>query len=371
MKFTCLQENLREGLSTVSKAVATKGSLPVLSHVLITTEDNGRLKLSATNLETSIITWIPATITEAGAISVPARLISEVVSNLPATEIEAFLEKEIFYLKTAAGKSKFNGLSAEEFPSLPAVPADLSLTIDPKAFAKAVSEVVFAASSDDARPILGGILLKAEGNDLVLVGVDGFRLAERRLSLPEPITLEPVVISAKALLEVARLVGSGTSPLSISIEREGNLAAFSGENFLIITRLLEGEFPDYLRIIPKDFKTKSTFSKEEFLKAARLSSIFARDASNIIKVQLDGSKSQITLSAITAEVGESTVAIPATISGDDLIISFNGKYLLDLMNNTSGDNIILETTGALAPGLWRLDDRVDYLHLIMPVKVAS
>jgi len=371
MKFSCLQENLKDGLGIVSKAVATKGSLPVLSHVLLVTEDDGRVRLAATNLETSIVTWIKAQVDIPGGITVPARLLQEFINNLPPTELTANLENQVLHLSTPSGKSKFNGLTRDEFPSLPELQGSSSLTIDPKIFAKAVSEVAFAASIDETRPVLNGVMLSTDGTDLVLVGIDGFRLAESRLPLPSSIAIESVIIPAKTLWEVARLVSALTTPVKISIQKEGNLVAFEAENFLILSRLLEGEFPDYKRIIPSETKTRSVFNREDFLKAVRLSSIFAKDSSNIIKMLLDTGTSELVLSATTAEIGENVTRVPAEISGESLDIAFNGKYLLDLLNNTVSEKLVLQTMGSLNPGLWHLDDRSDYLHLIMPVRVTG
>ena len=371
MKFTCLQENLKDGLSIVGKAVATKGSLPVLSHVLIATEGEDCLRLAATNLETSIVTYIKASVEEAGAITVPARLLQEFVSNLPPTELKVELTKEVLHISTTSGKSKFNGLNVDEFPALPEVTGTLTFEVDPKLFAKAVSEVAFTAATDESRPVLGGVLLKTDGRDLVLVGVDGFRLAERRLPLSEEIALPSVIVPARTLAEVARLVSGSQSTLKISIQPEGNLAAFTSPEFSIFSRLLEGEFPDYQRIIPLETKTRAQFNKEDFQKAVRLSHIFAKDASNIIKMALDSESNEVTLSAAASEVGENSTHFPAEITGDSLEVSFNGKFLLDLLNNLDCEKLALETAGSLSPGLWKLDDRTDYLHLVMPVRVTG
>lgn len=369
MKFSCLQENLKAGLSIVNKAVATKGSLPVLSNVLLSAATDGRLKLAATNLETSIVTWIPATVEETGATTVPARLLSEFIGNLSPTSISATLTAQTLELTTPSGKSKFNGMPVEEFPSLPEVSQNLVLEVDPAVFAKAVSEVVFATATDEARPVLNGVLVKTEGQDLVLVGVDGFRLAERRLPLPTEVNFSSVIIPAKTLAEVARLVSGTSGKLAIALQPDGNLAAFTAGDFSVLSRLLEGEFPDYTRIIPTENKTRATFLREDFLKAVRLSNTFAKDANNIIKVALDKEASQITLSATASEIGENSSYFAATITGDSLEASFNGKFLLDLLNNTGSEKITIEASGPLSPSLWRLDDRSDYLHLIMPVRV--
>lgn len=376
MKFSCLSENLAKGLSVVSKAVSSKGSLPVLSHVLLKTED-GKIKLAATDLETGIVTWVGAKVEEEGAISVPARLLSELVVNLPPGKIEINTEKQILTLNAPNATSRLNGLAAEEFPPLPEMPEAPSVegkrifSLEPKDFLVAVSQVVFAAASDESRPILTGVLVKGSGKNLSLVGVDGFRLAERKVALTEDLVEDlTMVIPSRTLAEVARLSSHQEEPVRVVLLPEENQILFELEGVRITSRLLEGQFPDYEKIIPPSFSTRAKLLTEEFLKGVRLAAIFARDSASIVRLNLDSAKPLI-LSANTAEVGENKTEVEAEIEGEPLEIAFNSRYLTDVLSNLQSEEVVFEASGPLNPGVIKPSESADYLHLIMPVRTAS
>lgn len=370
MKFSCLSENLAQGLSIVSKAVSTKGSLPVLSHVLLKTED-GKVKLAATDLETGVVTWVGARVEEEGAATVPARLLLELVSNLPPGKIEIQAEKQTLVLTAPQTDSRLQGLSAEEFPPLPEASGKSVFLLDPKVFPLAVSQVVFAAAADESRPILTGVLVKGSGKNLSLVGVDGFRLAERKLELPEDLAEElSMVIPARTLAEVARLSSHQEGPVKVVLLPEENQILFELEGARITSRLLEGQFPDYEKIIPPSFNTRGKLLTEEFLKAVRLASIFARDSASIVRLHLDSVK-PLVLSATTAEVGEGKTEVEAQVEGEPLDIAFNSKYLTDVLSNLQSEEVIFEASGPLNPGVIKPSPSTNYLHLIMPVRTAQ
>lgn len=370
MKFSCLSENLAKGLSIVSKAVSSKGSLPVLSHVLLKTED-GKVKLAATDLETGVVTWVGAKVEEEGAVTVPARLLSELVANLPPGKIEISAEKQTLVLTAPHADSRLSGLAAEEFPPLPEVGGKTAFSLDPKNFPSAVSQVVFAAAADESRPILTGVLVKGSGKDLSLVGVDGFRLAERKLELSEELAKDlSMVIPSRALAEVARLAAHQENPVRVVLLPKENQVLFELEGSRITSRLLEGQFPDYEKIIPPSFNTQAKLLTEEFLKAVRLASIFARDSASIVRLHLDA-EGPLVLSATTAEVGEGKTEVEAQIEGEPLEIAFNSKYLTDVLSNLASEEVIFEASGPLNPGVIKPSPTTNYLHLIMPVRTAS
>jgi len=366
MKLSVLKENFAAGLSVVGKAVATKGSLPILSNVLIETEE-GRLKLAATDLETGVVTWIGAKIEEEGGVTVPARLLLEFVGNLPPVELKLSSENQIFTISAEKSHSTFNGVSKDEFPSLPKTSSEYFLKVNPKDFSGAVSEVAFAASSDETRPILTGVLMKVSGNTLTFVGVDGFRLAERVLMLSETVKEDvSLVIPSKTLLEVSRVVGGSEEPIKISLLPEGNQLIFEMPNVLIFSRILEGQFPEYKKIIPADFVTSATIVREELLNAVRLASVFAKDTSSIVKLHFKGSEVSLTSTAV--EVGEGESTADAEITGGELEIAFNSRYLTDLLSNIKGERLTFSGNDSLSAGLFKIVGREDYLHLIMPVR---
>ena len=376
MKFSCLSENLAKGLSIVSKAVSTKGSLPVLAHVLLKTED-GKVKLAATDLETGVVTWVGARVEKEGAVTVPARLLSELVANLPQGKIEISAEKQRLTLRAPQIKSRLNGLSADEFPPLPDVPeapsikGEAAFLLDSETFPAAVSQVAFAAASDESRPILTGVLIKGVGKDLSLVGVDGFRLAERKLCLSEDLAKElSMVIPSRTLAEVARLAAHQEEPVRVVLLPEENQVLFELQGSRITSRLLEGKFPDYKKIIPPSFTTKAKLLTEDLLKAVRLAAIFARDSASIVRIKLEASQ-PLTLSANTSEVGENRTRVEAGVEGEPLEIAFNSKYLIDVLSNLQAEEVVFEASGPLNPGVLKPFGSSNYLHLIMPVRTAN
>jgi DNA polymerase-3 subunit beta len=370
MRFSCLSENLAKGLSIVSKAVSSKGSLPVLSHVLLQTDD-GRVKLAATDLETGVVTWIGAKIEEEGAVAVPARLLAELVANLPPGKIEIRAEKQNLILTAPHADSRLSGLAADEFPPLPEAGGKTVFSLDPKVFPAAVSQVVFAAASDESRPILTGVLVKGSGKNISLVGVDGFRLAERKLDLIEDLAEDlSIVIPSRTLAEVGRLSAHQEEPVRAILLPEENQVLFELEGSRITSRLLEGQFPDYEKIVPSSFNTRAKLLTDDFLKAVRLASIFARDSASIVRLNLESGKPLI-LSATTAEVGEGKTNVEAEVEGEPLEIAFNSKYLTDVLSNLQAEEVVFEASGALNPGVIKPAKSSDYLHLIMPVRVAD
>ncbi|MCG2685957.1 DNA polymerase III subunit beta [Candidatus Parcubacteria bacterium] len=371
MKFSCLSENLSQSLSTVGKAVATRGSLPVLSNVLVAT-DEGRLKLAATNLETSIVTWVGAKIDQEGAVTIPARLLSDFLGSLPPTQIDGLVNNQILTLTSELVHSTFNGLDAAEFPSLPEVKQKPFLEIDADRLARAISEVVFCAASDEGRPVLTGIFIHGSGDKLTLAGVDGFRLAERTVRLDKPLEKEfKVVVPARTLQEVARLISGSESPIGVSLLPDENQIMFKADRALISSRLLEGEFPDYLKIVPAQFGTEVVLDREEFQKAVKLASVFAKDSASIVRLRIDPDQNQLEVGASTQEVGEGTSRVAAQIEGPPLEISFNSRYLSDLLSNLKDEQLVFKTSDSLSAGMLLPKGRANYFHLIMPVRVQG
>lgn len=371
MKLSCLQENLSGGVSVVSRSVATKGSLPVLSNILLQTEA-GRLKLSATNLETGIVTWVGAKIEKEGALTIPARILSDLISSLGPGKLDLQTDGQVLTIEAKGAHSKINGMAAEEFPTLPVVGEDPLLTIDPKVFSEAVGQVAFAAAADDSRPILTGILIKSQGTTLTLVAVDGFRLSERKITLTtEPKKEVSLVIPARTLGEVARLVSGDSEPLHLYVAEAENQVIFKTSAFEISSRLLEGEFPDYEKIIPKSFGSSAAMETTDLMKAVRLAAIFAKDSANIVKLKFLPEAGKIVLSANTAEVGENETELESKVEGEAGEIAFNAKYLVDCLSNLDAEKITIHFGGPLSPGLVRMDGREDFLHLVMPVRIQS
>ncbi len=374
MKFTCLQENLVRGLSTVSKAVATRGSLPVLSNVLISAVD-GRVKLSATKLETSITTWIGASVEEEGEVTVPSKVFHEFVSNIPPSTISIQGEGAILKVTSDKVSSKFVGIDASEFPNISTEANEVHLTIDPKVFSDAVMETAFASAADETRPILTGVLITGNESDLYLVGVDGFRLAERVVSTDSgKITKEfSAVVPAKILLEVARLTSSMKEPLEVSVNKDGTLAVFKSGDIVVSSRVLDGDFPAYKSLIPaaETRTVKVKMLSKDLASALKLANVFAKDMVTVVKFKIVPDDAAVYILSSNSEVGENSAKIDADVTGENLEIAFNSKYILDALSNVKSDEVVFECSekiGPGVPGILRPSTRDNHIYLIMPMQ---
>lgn len=368
MKFSCLQENLEKGLQIVSKAVPIKGSLPILTNILFATED-GKLKLSATNLETAITTYVPCSIQEEGSITISAKLIREFVSNLPAGTITAHLDGHILQISSGKSKTKFNGVSGEEFPELPTFPKKSdTLEFDAKVFADAIAFVAFVSGTDDSRPVFSGVYLNFDGKVLTIACTDGFRLSEKLLTMPKEGKPFSAIIPAKTLLEVARVFSTSAEPLHFALNENENLALFKSEDTTIATRILDGEYPDYKRIIPNEKILSAAFSSADFLDAVKLTSVFAKEGNNPIKVRFDPN-GFIRIMALSEEAGEHQSEIDAEIDGELMEIAFSSKYLLDYLANIKTENITFLTKGNVSPCIFKSEIHPDFIHIIMPMQI--
>ena len=387
MKVSCLQENLAKGLSIVGRAVAPRSTLPVLSNVMLTAEE-GRLKLSATNLEIGIHCWIGAKVDEDGATTVPARLFSDLINSLlpERIDMELTVRTQELNLKCARVEAKIKGIDAQEFPLIPtageeeAEPGLFTCPLGARTLGRMIDQVVFAAATDESRPILTGVLAKFQGETLTLAAADGFRLSVSTAPLESPVP-EPinVIIPARALAELSRIArgleaGDEDKVVEVTITPARNQALFHMPNVDLVSQLIEGNFPDYNQIIPKSHVTRTVVGTAEFLKATKTANIFARDAANIVRLQIvPGSEltpGQMILTA-TAEVGGNVGEIDATVEGEPLEIAFNAKYLIDFLSVVDVDRIVLETTTTSSPGVFKPVGEEDFLCVIMPMHISK
>ena len=365
MKFTCRQENLERGLNQVYKAVPNKANLPILSNVHLLARD-GRLRLSATNLATSITTHIGVSIEEEGAITVPAKIFRDLVSNLPKGVITFVLKKGILHVHTEDNKAELNTVSAEEYPEIPAMGNDGEvLEIESAMFADAVKSVVFAAATDTTRPIFSGVYLSFVDGLLNVVPSDGFRLSEKVLTLDVPFSKTfSVVIPAKTLLEVARMIVS-EAPTRITLDDRANLVLFSNQDTVIATRIINGPLLVINTIYHKKHVLEAEISHEDLLEAVRLADVFAQEADSSVKVHFDP-EGVISVSSSSPESGKQTSSFKAAVDGDEMDISLNAKYILDFLTNAGTDKILFCTQDAMSPCVFRPFDTQDFLHIIMP-----
>jgi len=382
MRVSCLQENLAKGLSIVSRAVATRSTLPVLSNVLLAT-DQGLLKLAATDLEMAISCWIGAKVEEDGTTTVPARLFTDLVNSLPPERIdmELVVRTQALHLACARNEADLKVVDASEFPLIPAADDEHQIALPPEILREIIGQVVFAAATDESRPILTGVLADFSGDTLTLAAADGFRLSVRSAPLgqaiPEPVS---VVIPARALSELNRVSSEEEEPITMTItpsrsqvifHLQGNTGALKGKIFSIdlVSQLLEGRFPDYNQIIPKTRITRTVLNTAEFLKACRMANIFARSEANIVRLNI--APGSMTLSATSAEMGDSVSEIDAQVEGEPIITAFNVKYLIDVLSVVDSAQVALETTTATSPGVIRPVGDDTFTHVIMPMHIRT
>jgi DNA polymerase-3 subunit beta len=382
MKVSCLQENLAKGLSIVGRAVSPRSTLPVLGNVLLAT-DEGRLKLSATNLEVGINCWIGAKVEEEGAITVPARTFIDLVGALPPDRVDMELITRTQTLNLRAGRSEANikGIDAQEFPLVP-VPKDDGrpeaggIPIEPDVLRTAVEQVTLAAATDESRPILTGVLAKFEDSQLTLAAADGFRLSVRTVSLPQSIS-DPfsIIIPARALVELGRISGEQKDPVIITVTPTRNQVLFQLTNIVLVSQLIDGNFPDYRQIIPHDRTTHTVVDTVALLKACKTAHIFARDAAHISRLHVKpGSElapGHVIVSATSAETGDDVSELDASIEGEEIEIAFNVKFLIDVLAVVGTPQVALDTTTSSSPGVIRPIGEVDFTHVIMPMHLGQ
>lgn len=363
MRVTVLQENLLPKLTAVSRFASAKAALPVLENILLSAE-KGVLRLSATDLETGVRTSVGAKVGKEGSITIPARLLVGLISNLPLGKLTLVVEKDILTVEAEGFSSKINGLAASEFPSF-AVDGKKLFTISAKKLKETVAQVSFAAAQDESRPILTGLMLKLEGDNLTVVGVDGFRLAEKKLKMKgEELS---VVIPARSLVEVARLVEGEVEVL----RSEDSQLIFRTPDFLVFAQALEGEFPDYEQIIPANFETKLSFSKQDLQKAVQLTSVFSDSGAGIIVFNFNPNKKALEVASQESETGEAKITIPISGEGKAGSIAFNSRYLTDALSGLLEEEITISLNSALDPVLFAVPKDKTYLHVIMPVRLQG
>lgn len=363
MRVSCLQENLARGLSIVGRAVSLRSTLPVLSNILIAT-DEGRLKLAATNLEIGITCWIGAMVEDDGAITVPARLLSEFVSQLPPERIDMDLSVRtlVLNLKCARYDTNIKGIDASEFPIIPTAEGDHAIRVQAATLRKMISQVVFAAATDESRPTLTGVHTRFQGNRLTLAATDGFRLAVRSTTLAEPAPEKiEVIIPARALSELSRIIGllpdADKQVVEIVITEARNQVLFHLPDADMVCQLIDANFPNYEAIVPRTFTTRTVVDTSAMLRALRLASLFARESSNIVHLQvtpgIDGAPGTLTMTATSAESGDNVSDLDALVEGPASEIAFNARYMIDVLSIIDEPQVSLETTRASAPGVLR------------------
>lgn len=366
MRFTILQQDLLPSLQAVARSVGVRSTLPVLDNVLLSA-DSKKLKIAATNLEVGVIKYINVELESAGELTVPAKTLVELVSGLGQNKLSLVSEGDVLTVESGKLKASINGIAASEFPAIPLSDGPgISL---PKEALLSSSQILFASAVDEGRPVLTGILTEVTEGKLDFVATDGFRLAHRRFDLPKDQTRFKSLIPRRTFEEVLRLMSEEeTDRVSIAASENQNQAVFTLGNTLISSRLIEGQFPAWGKIIPQKFVARAMIEKEELLKAIKLAAIFAKNEANI--VVLTTGKGVLKLESHTKEVGSQENEIEGEVEGEELKIAFNTKFLLDAVSNSPSTQLMIEFSGPLSASLIKPIGVEGLEYIVMPVRLS-
>ncbi|MBI2888271.1 MAG: DNA polymerase III subunit beta [Chloroflexi bacterium] len=375
MRLSCLQENLKRGLDTVGRAVATRTTLPITQSILLTA-DESRLKLSATNLEIAISCWVGAKVEEEGALAVPARLLTEFVGSLPNERLDltTLTQGRQVQVQCARTEARIAGQDADDFPPIPTIEEGTAIQVDRELLRKAIGRVVFAAATDESRPVLTGVYTELDGDQMTLAAADGFRLSVHRLALITPVEGKTsVIVPARAYLELNRLLADQENAVEMTISPNGSQLLFRLQHADLVSQIIQGTFPNYSQLIPKSYTTRSVVDVAEFLRVVRTASVFARDASGILRLQMgaegEGGPGKVVVSARAEDVGDDVGELDAALEGEPGKIAFNSRYLVDVLSELSTGQVALETTSPSSPGVLHPVGNDDYTHVVMPMFV--
>lgn len=379
MRVACLQEQLQRALSRVSRAVATRTALPVLSNVLLST-DNGRLRVAATNLEIGVTTWIDADIESEGRITIDARLLNEFVNTLPPGAVSLTTDDVRLSLTVQSGRDKasINGIDAEDFPVIPSVSTDgFYVDVDAQLLRDSITLVEFSAATDESRPVLAGVLTRFEGARMTLASADGFRMALVEQTLQNPVDeRQELIVSAKSYRELARIIGDHDEPIRLAVtpNRSQVLARIGDTEW--VSRLIDGTFPDVRQIVPKDLTTRVDIGRETLLNAVRRAGYFARENNDVVFLTVQPGEDELTpgsveVSANAADRGNSQSFVDASVTGSEIRVAFNSHYLTDVLSVLRTGQVMIGLNGANAAGIVRASGNEDCTHVIMPMVIGG
>ena len=372
MIVSILQENLSKCLNIVTKAVDGNPPLPVLGNVLLETDDS-RLKVSATNLEMSISVWIGARVEQAGSITLPARTFSELVNNLSNERIDLRLDAETHTINLRCGIQTTNlrGIDADEFPPINHNES-ADFYVAGNTLRDMILQTVFAAAKEQNRPILTGVYMSLHESEMTLAAADGYRLAVRKAAIDETFDAKQEhVVPAASMAEIARIIEEDQE-VGIALPAQREAVTVSMPNILVTSQVLSGRFPDFAAIIPKSFATTTTMYTSDLLVVCQRAEIFARDNANSASLSVKpprtvGEPAEVLIAGKSAERGDSEGMLDASAEGEALEISFNIRYLIDVLRVIKEERVLFESNGPENPGVLRPENREDFVHVIMPM----
>ncbi len=368
MIVSLLQENLLRALVRTGRVLSSRPQLPVVQNVLLQTEA-GRLRVVTTNMETTETAWVGAKVEKEGGLCVSSRFFTDLVLTLPAETVNLRVEGGGLSVRCEGFQATLPGLSVKEFPPVPETPAKRGERLEKDRVLSALGLVLFAAATDEGRPVLTGVRVKTEGKDTSFTATDGYRLSVKKMALGAGASFN-MVVPARALSEVVKVSQEEKEARELTISKtdEGQLA-FSVGDTEIVTRLIDGEYPNTDKIVPTSFTTRALFDRETLLRAVKSAAVFARDNANIIALAIENQTA--TVSASSAQTGKNQVEVSAKVDGDGGEIAFNSRFLLEFLSGFSEPELLFEMTGSLNPGVFRPVKDDSFLHIIMPVRVQG
>lgn len=363
MKLEILQENLSSALSLASRFVNPRAQLPVLSNLKLEAKKT-KLSVLATNLEMSLSVSMGAKIDEEGEIAAPAKTLSDLVGSLSKGNLRIEAEKEKIKLSNDDFSGSLLGMDTSDFPQIPQGMGKGTISLDAKALSEALSQTLYVVSIDETRPVLTGVLFMFTKKSLILVATDGFRLSQKTITLDEVLPDNKFILPKNSLMEIMRL--KSEDKISFQAREGESQVVFGAGDAVLASRLIEGTFPDFEKIIPKDSQIRVSLDKQEFLKAIKAASVYARDVSNVVKLKVG--KTSLKVSSQSDRSGEGEAQVNAKVEGGEIEVSYNYRYLEEYLSSTQGDNIILELSDTKTAGVFRDETDKSYLHIIMPIK---
>ena len=362
MKLQVTQENLAKALTTVARVASTRGTLPILANVLLSTANN-RLSIAATNLDIAISQFCGSKVATDGSITIPARLMQDVISSLPNGIIDLELEGNKLHVVTDQYQSTINGVPADDFPVMPAIEDGTNITISGPALKRALGQVVFAASSDESRPVLTGVYVHTTGGELFLAATDSYRLAAKMLQKTE--TDVDLLVPVSAMQDVLRIVGDFEDTVLITYNDQQ--VQFQIGDVEVVARLIEGKYPPYQTLLPKEFVNIARVKRTEFVSVAKVSSLFARESAGSIKVAASEVDGSLSIQSVASQIGENKASASGQVVGNGEV-TVNSRYLLDSLHAFAGEEVEFCFNGKLDAVVLRDPADPTYTHLIMPLK---
>jgi DNA polymerase-3 subunit beta len=372
MKFSCNQDTFAKYLNIVSRIVSSKPGLPILNNVKFEA-NKGKLLITATDLEIGISTWIGADVKSEGKITVPAKQLAEFINSVPNEKIDVELEKQNFKVTTTNNSAEFNTIPVDDYPEIPTVEKEEPLLkISQEDLTRAINRVAFAAATDNIKPVLAGILMEIDSSKVNFVGTDGLRLSRQVIELEDGSEEDKsLLIPVKAMQELAHIIveiAEKDSPVELYLIKDRNQVLFRVGDVDLTSRLIDGEFPEYRPIIPTGFNTECKINRAEFLDSLKVTNIIARSVlGNKIIMEINSKDNSITMSASQSDVGSNKSTFEGEIDGEDLKIAFSSRLLTDVLNHLQSEEIIFECSEAVKPGVFKIEDDDNFVHLVMPM----